>query len=109
VTQLAISAARQKCRSQLIEFDQTTMANMTAALDAVCKRIPPEKDSHEVRKRIADAMVACAKSGRRTLVISKTSGRKLCRRLTGRRVFIGSVSDDCLVLNRPAPPRRGAV
>jgi hypothetical protein len=52
----------------LIEFDQTTMANMTAALDAVCKRIPPEKDSHEVRKRIADAMVACAKSGRRTLV-----------------------------------------
>jgi hypothetical protein len=24
----------------LIEFDQTTMANMTAALDAVCKGIP---------------------------------------------------------------------
>jgi hypothetical protein len=76
VTQLAISAARQKCRSQLIEFDQTTMANMTAALDAVCKRIPPEKDSHEVRKRIADAMVACAKSGRRTLVDFQNVGSK---------------------------------
>jgi hypothetical protein len=76
VTQLAISAARQKCRSQLIEFDQTTMANMTAALDAVCKRIPPEKDSHEVRKRIADAMVACAKSGRRTLIDFQTVGSK---------------------------------
>ena len=60
----------------LIEFDQTTMANMTAALDAVCKRIPPEKDSHEVRKRIADAMVACAKSGRRTLVDFQNVGSK---------------------------------
>jgi hypothetical protein len=26
----------------LIEFDQTTIANMTAALDSVCKRIPPK-------------------------------------------------------------------
>jgi hypothetical protein len=68
VTQRAVSAARQRVAAVLIEFDQTTMANMTAALDAVCKRIPPEKDSHEVRKRIADAMVACAKSRRHTLV-----------------------------------------
>jgi hypothetical protein len=60
----------------LIEFDQTTMAKMTAALDAVCKRIPPEKDSHEVRKRIADAMVACAKSGRRTLIDFQNVGSK---------------------------------
>jgi len=29
----------------LIEFDQTTIANMTAALDSVCKRIPPHKDA----------------------------------------------------------------
>jgi hypothetical protein len=26
----------------LIEFDQTTIANMTAALDSVCERIPPK-------------------------------------------------------------------
>jgi hypothetical protein len=46
----------------LIDFDQSTIANMTAAFDQVCKKIPPDKDNHETRKRIADAMVASAKS-----------------------------------------------
>ena len=36
----------------LTEFDQTTIANMTAALDFVCKKIPADKDSNELRKRI---------------------------------------------------------
>ena len=40
----------------LIELDQSTLANMTAALEAVCKKLPPDKDSHESRKQIADAM-----------------------------------------------------
>ena len=43
----------------LTEFDQNTIANMTAALEYVCKRIPTDKDGHEIRKRIADAMIAC--------------------------------------------------
>jgi hypothetical protein len=47
----------------LIEFDQTTIANMTAALDQVCKKIPADKDGHETRKQIANAMVECAQSG----------------------------------------------
>jgi hypothetical protein len=51
----------------LIEFDQTTIANMTAALDTVCRNIPPDKDSHETRKLIANAMIECARSGHRTL------------------------------------------
>lgn len=51
----------------LIEFDQNTMANMTAALEYVCNQLPPDKDSHETRKKIADGIVACAKAGRRTL------------------------------------------
>ena len=34
----------------LLTLDQTTVANMTAALEHVCKQIPPEKDSHVVRK-----------------------------------------------------------
>ena len=49
----------------LIEFDQNTVANMTAALDYVCKRIPADRDSRETRKRVADAMIACAKAGSR--------------------------------------------
>jgi enhancing lycopene biosynthesis protein 2 len=51
----------------LIEFDQTTIANMTAALDQVCKKIPLERDNYETRKKIADAMIESARSGRRTL------------------------------------------
>ena len=37
----------------LLEFDQNTMANMTAALEHVCKQLPADKDNHETRKRIA--------------------------------------------------------
>jgi hypothetical protein len=61
----------------LTEFDQNTIANMTAALEYVCKRIPPDKDSHEIRKRIADAMVACGHAGRRTLVDFQDAGTKI--------------------------------
>jgi hypothetical protein len=51
----------------LIEFDQTTMANMTAALEHCCNQLPAERDSHASRKQIADGIVACARAGRRTL------------------------------------------
>jgi len=60
----------------LIEFDQNTIANMTAALEHVCKRIPQDRDSHEIRKRIADAMVACGHDGRRSLVDFQSAGMK---------------------------------
>jgi hypothetical protein len=33
----------------LIDFDQSTLAYMTAALECVCKKIPPEKDSAQLR------------------------------------------------------------
>jgi hypothetical protein len=42
----------------LIEFDQTTMANMTAALEHACNKLPPNKDTHENRKRIAEGKCA---------------------------------------------------
>jgi len=61
----------------LIEFDQNTLANMTAALEFVCKKIPADKDSPEVRKRIADEMIACAKSGRRTYSDFEEAGSRL--------------------------------
>jgi len=36
-------------------MDQNTIAKMTAALEYVCKKIPPDKDSNALRKRIGDA------------------------------------------------------
>ena len=51
----------------MLQFDQSTLANMTAALEYVCKRIPPESDSYATRKAIADAMLASAKAGARSL------------------------------------------
>jgi len=62
----------------LTEFDQSTLANMTAALDYVCKKIPVDKDSHDVRKRIAEAIIARANAGRRTYVDFETAAQTLC-------------------------------
>jgi hypothetical protein len=63
----------------LIEFDQNTLANMTAALEFVCRKIPADKDTPEIRKQIANEMIACAKLGRRTYVDLQIAGE---RRLT---------------------------
>jgi hypothetical protein len=43
----------------LTEFDQTTIANMTAALDFVCKKLPADKDSNDVREGAAGQAVVC--------------------------------------------------
>jgi hypothetical protein len=61
----------------LTEFDQTTIANMTAALDFVCKKIPADKDTDELRKRVADELVRCARTGRRSLVDLQQDGLKV--------------------------------
>ena len=66
----------------LIEFDQNTMANMTAALEHVCNQLPAEKDSHETRKQIADGIVACAKAGRRTLEDFQDAGLAVLAEIT---------------------------
>jgi hypothetical protein len=58
----------------LTEFDQNTIANMTAALEYVCKRIPPEKDTSDLRKQIGAAMIACANRGRRTFIDFQNAG-----------------------------------
>jgi hypothetical protein len=68
-------------RMMLIEFDQTTMANMTAALEHACNKLPPGKDTHENRKRIADAMIAYARSG--TLSDFESLGSKTLEEITG--------------------------
>jgi hypothetical protein len=66
----------------LIEFDQSTMANMTAALEYVCKGLPADKDSHESRKQIADAIIACARAGRRTLDDLQEAGLEVFEEIT---------------------------
>ena len=58
----------------LTEFDQNTIANMTAALEHVCKRIPPEKDTAGLRKQIGTAMIECANRGRRTFIDFQDAG-----------------------------------
>lgn len=51
----------------LTEFDQSTIANMTAPLDYVCKKIPAETDSAHQRKQIADEIIRCAQSGKHNI------------------------------------------
>ena len=51
----------------LLKLDQSTVASMTAALEFVCKRIPADLDSHDIRKAVADAMLASANAGVRSL------------------------------------------
>lgn len=58
----------------LIEYDQTTLANMTAALDSVCKKISSGQDCSELRKRIADAMIKVAREGRRSFADFQAAG-----------------------------------
>jgi hypothetical protein len=60
----------------MLEFDQNTLANMTAALEWVCKKIPPGQDTSEIRKQIADEMIACAQSGRRNYSDFQDAGTK---------------------------------
>jgi hypothetical protein len=60
----------------LNEFYQSTIANMTAALDFVCKKITADRDSNELRKRIAEALMQCARTGRHTLIDLKRAGMK---------------------------------
>jgi hypothetical protein len=71
----------------LTEFDQNTIANMTAALEYVCKKIPENKDGYETRKRIADAMVACGNDGKRSLIDFQNAGMKVLDEIIGRAGF----------------------
>ena len=51
----------------MLEFDSSTLANMTAALDHGCKMLPAQFDTAENRKRLGSAIVAAARSYKRSL------------------------------------------
>jgi hypothetical protein len=51
----------------MLEFDTSTLANMTAALEQGCKLLPVEFDTAENRKRLGDAIISAARSHKRSL------------------------------------------
>jgi hypothetical protein len=61
----------------LTKMDQNTIAKMTAALEYVCKKIPADKESNELRKRIGDAIAECANSGNGSLSDFQKVGSKV--------------------------------
>jgi hypothetical protein len=46
-------------------FD-STLANMNVALDRICEKTP-RGERHDVRKRVAKAIIQCARSGKTSL------------------------------------------
>lgn len=42
----------------LLNLDQSTLANMTAALEFVCRKLPPDRDNPAIRKFIAQEIIA---------------------------------------------------
>ena len=74
-------------KQMLIDFDQSAIANMTAALDYVCKRLPAEHDNHGNRKRIAEVITARAKAGRCSYVDLQRAGLNLLKEIVQPRRF----------------------
>jgi len=47
----------------ILDFDQSTLANMTAALEYVCRKLPPDRDNAAIRKYIAVEILEAAGKG----------------------------------------------
>jgi hypothetical protein len=62
------------------KFDIRTLANMNVALDRVCGKTP-NGEQHDVRRRVAQAIICCAKSGGTTLGALTEAGKKALWRL----------------------------
>jgi hypothetical protein len=51
----------------LLNLDQTTLANMTAALAYACRKLPPDRDNQAIRKHIASEISSMAHNGQTSL------------------------------------------
>lgn len=51
----------------MLSLDQTTLANMTAALEYACRKLPPDRDNPAIRKHVAEAIIAVSKNDERSL------------------------------------------
>ena len=49
--------------TSILKFDQTTLANMTAALEYVFRKLPPDQDNPAIRKYIAGEIVEASNRG----------------------------------------------
>ena len=57
------------------DFDRWVLANMNAALDRVCEKIP-RGEEHAVRKRVAKQILKCARSGKTDLSDLTAAGHR---------------------------------
>jgi hypothetical protein len=72
--------------STMIEggFDERVIVNMSIALDRVCEHTP-HGEEHDVRKRIAQGIVRCARSGKTTVGALTDAGERALVRVPGER------------------------
>jgi hypothetical protein len=61
-------------------FEPRVQANMDVALERVCGKTPYDQ-RHDVRKRVARAILQCAKSGKTTLGALTEAGEKAIWRI----------------------------
>jgi hypothetical protein len=61
----------------LLHFDQSTLANMTAALEYVCRKLPTDRDNPAIRKYIAEEILAVATKGQTSLGDLTAAGLKI--------------------------------
>ena len=55
-------------------LDQRVVLNMVAALEYVCRKLPPDRDTTVNRKSIADEIAKSAKAGRTSLADLRNAG-----------------------------------
>jgi urease gamma subunit len=58
----------------VLEFDTNVLAFMTAALEQTCKKL--KVDTPEARKHVADRLIECAKSGRKSMLHLMEAGEE---------------------------------
>jgi hypothetical protein len=63
-------------------FERRVLANMEIALDRVCEK-KRCGEQHDVRKRVARAIIRCANSGNTTLGALTEAGEKALWRISG--------------------------
>jgi hypothetical protein len=61
----------------MLNFDQSTLANLTAALEYVCRKLPPDRDNPAIRKYIAKELLTVANKGRISLGDLTAAGLKI--------------------------------
>jgi hypothetical protein len=49
--------------TSLLKFDQTTLANMSAAPEYVYQKLPPDRDNPPIRRYIAQQIISPANGG----------------------------------------------